>query len=208
MVRAELGLVCRVEGGEPGARHAGGERGLPARVGEHARDEARAQGGVAQASLLLDGEERQARHDRAREEARAAPPRPPAVAVHPHALQAAAGRVLLEDVADEIQAREFRGARPGEARHRAGQIPAAVRGHQPRGRGIPLEADRFARDAEADLHLRADGHPLDEAPERRGEERVALVAAVVAHRLAEKAGADAEAERGHRWLGVAAAHTP
>jgi len=80
MVRAELGLVCRVEGGEPGARHAGGERGLPARVGEHARDEARAQGGVAQASLLLDGEERQARHDRAREEARAAPPRPPAVA--------------------------------------------------------------------------------------------------------------------------------
>src|SRR5204863_424500 len=83
------GLVRRVEGGEPGARHAGGERGLPARVGEHARDEARAQGGVAQASLLLDGEERQARHDRAREEARAAPPRPPAVAVHPHALQAA-----------------------------------------------------------------------------------------------------------------------
>ena len=208
MVRAELGRVCRVEGGEPGARHAGGERGLPARVGEHARDEARAQGGVAQASLLLDGKERQARHDRAREEARAAPPRPPAVAVHPHALQAAAGRVLLEDVAGEIQARELLSARPGEARHRAGQIPAAVRGHQPRGRGIPLEADRFARDAEADLHLRADGHPLDEAPERRGEERVALVAAVVAHRLAEKAGADAEAERGHRWLGVAAAHTP
>jgi len=197
MVRAELGLVCRVEGGEPGARHAGGERGLPARVGEHARQEARAQGGVAETPLLLDGQERQARHERAREEAGAAPAGP-AAAVHAHALHAAAGRVRLEDVADEIQARELRGARPGEARHRAGQVPAAVRGHQARGRRIPLEADRFARDAEAELHLGADGHPLDEAPERVGEERVALVPAVVAHLMAEEAGADAEAERRHR----------
>jgi len=208
MVCAEQALVCRVEGGQPPARHAGGDGALPARVGEYALDEARAQGGVVETPLVLDGQQRQPLHERAREEAGATAQGPAALAVHPDPLHAAAGRVLLEDVADEIQARELRGARPGEARHRAGQVPAAVRAHQPRGRGVPLEADRFARDAEADLHLRADGHPLDEAPERRGEERVALVAAVVAHRLAEKAGADAEAERGHRWLGVAAAHTP
>jgi len=196
-VRAEQALVCRVEGGQPPARHAGGDGALPARVGEHALDEAGAQGAVAETPLLLDRQERQPLHERAREEAGAAPAGP-AAAVHAHALHAAAGRVLLEDVADEIQAREPRGARLGEARHRAGQVPAAVRGHQARSRRIALEADRLARDAEAELHLGADGHPLDEAPERLGEEWVVLVLAVPAHRLAEEAGADAEAERRHR----------
>ena len=197
--------MCRVEGGQSRARHAGGERALPARMGEHALDEARAQGGVAETPLLLDRQERQPLHERAREETRAAPTGP-AATMHPHALHAAAGRVLLENVADEIQARELRGARAGEARHRAGQVPAALRGHQPRGRGIALEADRLARHAEAELHLGADGHPLDEAPERLGEERVALVAAVVAHGLAEEAGADAEAERRHRQEGAPSMH--
>ena len=206
MVRAEQGLVCRVEGGQPPARHAGGDGALPARVGEYALDEARAQGGVVETPLVLDGEQRQPLHERAREEAGATAQGPAALAVHPDPLHAAAGRVLLEDVADEIQARELRGARPGEARHRAGQVPAAVRGHQSRSRRIALEADRLARDAEAELHLGADGHPLDEAPERLGEERVALVAAVVAHLVAEEAGADAEAERRHRQEGAPSAH--
>jgi len=197
MVCAEQALVCRVEGGQPPARHAGGDGALPVRVGEHALDEARAECAVAETPLLLDGQEGQPLHERAREEAGAAPAGP-AAAVHAHALHAAAGRVLLEDVADEIQARELGGARPGEARHRAGQVPAAVRGHQARSRRIALEADRLARDAETELHLGADGHPLDEAAERLGEERVALVAAVVAHLVAEEAGADAEAERRHR----------
>jgi len=58
MVRAEQGLVCRVEGGQPPARHAGGDGALPARVGEHALDEARAQGGVAETPLLFDRQER------------------------------------------------------------------------------------------------------------------------------------------------------
>jgi len=128
-VREDQALVCRVEGGQAPARHAGGERALPARVGEHALDEARAQGGVAEMPLLLDRQERQPLHERVREEAGATAQRPAAVAVHPHALHAAAGRVLLEHVAVEIQARELHDARPGEARHRAGQVLAALRGH-------------------------------------------------------------------------------
>ena len=206
MVCAEQALVCRVEGGQPPARHAGGDGALPARVGEYALDEARAQGGVVETPLVLDGEQRQPLHERAREEAGATAQGPAALAVHPDPLHAAAGRVLLEDVADEVQARELLGARPDEARHRAGEVSAALRGHEPRGRGIALEADWLTRNAETQLYLRADGHPLDEAPERLCEERVALVAAVVAHRLAEEAGADAEAERRRRQGGAPSAH--
>src|SRR5439155_1835526 len=102
IVRAEQALVCRVEGGQPPARHPGGDGALPTRVGEYALDEARAQGGVAETPLVLDRQERQPLHERAREEAGAAPAGPAALAVHPHPLHAAAGRVLLEDVADEI----------------------------------------------------------------------------------------------------------
>ena len=56
------------------------------------------------------------------------------------------------------------------------------------------QADRRSRHAEAELDLRAHGHPLDERAQRVDEEGVALVAAVVAHLVAQQAGRDAEAD--------------
>jgi len=58
---------------------------------------------------------------------------------------------------------------------------------------------RFARRAEAQLHLRAHRYPFDEDPEGVDEKRVALVAAVEAHVLPEQAGRDADANRLLGW---------
>jgi hypothetical protein len=52
----------------------------------------------------------------------------------------------------------------------------------------------FARRAHSDLDFRAHLDPLDERPEHAGQERVALVPAVVAHFVAEEARGDADAK--------------
>src|SRR5262249_11135387 len=176
---------------EPAAGRPGGEEPPPAPVREQALDEVLAQPRVAQAPLVLDREQRQPLHEDARERADAGPPRR---APHPHALHAAARRVLLEHVAVEVEPRQLVGAPPGEARHRLGVVAPAARCEETRRARVALEPDRLARDAETELHLGAHRHPLDPAPERVDEERVALVPAVVAHLAPEEAGADADAE--------------
>ena len=53
--------------------------------------------------------------------------------------------------------------------------------------------NRLSRRAHADFNLRTHRHPLDEAAEGRDEKRIALVAAVVAHLVAEETSRDADA---------------
>jgi hypothetical protein len=84
-----------------------------------------------------------------------------------------------------------------------GEVLAGLVDDQPRGRGFPDEPDRVARHAESDLDLRAHRDPLDEGAERVGQERIALVAAVVAHLPTEETGRHA----GPDLLGLAFAHS-
>ena len=74
------------------------------------------------ARLLLDREEREPFHERAREQARAPAHWSPAGAVYPHTLHAAARRVLLEDVAAQIPPGELRDAGAGVASHGVGVV--------------------------------------------------------------------------------------
>ena len=62
-----------VERDEIAAAHAGGDRFLPARVGEDPLDEALAERRVLEAPLLLDRQERQPRDEHARERAHPVP---------------------------------------------------------------------------------------------------------------------------------------
>jgi hypothetical protein len=91
-------------------------------------------------------------------------------------------------------------ARP--ALHPGGEVFAGLLDHQPWPLRMADQADRRARHAQADFDFRTHRHPLDERPERLGEEGVALVSAVVAHRLAEQAGRHAEAD----FLGLPLRH--
>jgi hypothetical protein len=78
------------------------------------------------------------------------------------------------------------------APHAGGEVLARLLDDEPRRLGVAGQADRVAGDTKPDLDLGAHGHPLDERAERVGEKRVLLVAAVVAHLLAQEAGGDAE----------------
>ena len=169
------------------------ERREPA-VGEHSRDEALTESRVRQPALLLDRQERQRAEERAGEEAAPHAAGIPVCAVDLHALHAAGRRGALEDVA--ARARALASARDPAARvvassRRVRSMPVLVPTRRGRPR-IALEADRLARRSEPDLDLGADGHPRHEAAERVRDERVALVAAVVAHLPAEEAGRDAD----------------
>jgi hypothetical protein len=64
-------------------------------------------------------------------------------------------------------------------------VDAAPWGGQPRSLGVPLQAQRLARNPEPEFHFGADGHPLDEGPQEIREKRIALVAAVEAYFAAE-----------------------
>ena len=110
-------------------------------------------------------------------------------------LEAAARRVLLEHVAAQVLGLEL-----GDPAFRVlvelvGQIGRGLDGQQPDAVFDAHQAHRFPRRAHAGLHLGADGHPFDQRAERVGEKRVALVAAVIAHGLAEQAGRDADADQ-------------
>jgi len=138
----------------------------------------------------------------------------PGAARHRHARravdfdpgQAAGGGFRLEDIAGEIKGGQFLHPffRPG--RHPVGQIPAGFVGHQAWPCRIALQTHGFPGDAEAALDFRAYGNEFDVLAQDIGDVPVALVAAVVAHGLAEQTGTDSEAERvGHAGCLMAAA---
>src|SRR5262249_11245383 len=116
-----------------------------------------------------------------------------AVTVDADAEQAARGRRAFQDVAVEVERRQLANAVLGVAPHSRGEIFPRALSHEARRLRPPDEADRLARDAEAELDLGAHRHPLHVVRERPGEEQVALVPAVVPHGLAEQARRDAEA---------------
>jgi hypothetical protein len=60
--------------------------------------------------------------------------------------------------------------------------------------GVAHEPHGLTRRAETDLHLRAHGHPREAGAEEVDDDDVPLVAAVVAHALAEETGRDADAD--------------
>ena len=70
--------------------------------------------------------------------------------------------------------------------------------------GASYQAQRVAGDAEPELDLRADRHPLDVATEGVAQEIVAFVLPVEAHLVAEEAGGDADPDRpfglGRGWM--------
>ena len=89
---------------------------------------------------------------------------------------------------------------PAEIGGERGEVLAGALDDEPRRAAVAHQAQRVAWNAESQLELRAHRHPLDEGRECLREKRVVLVAAVVAHGLAEEARGDAEADLffGHR----------
>ena len=150
-------------------------------------------------------EQREALHERAGEEAASGAGGGAAGGgVDLHAKEAATRRVLREDVAVQPQARQLLDATRRPRAHRRSVWSVSERAPRMRSRTAALvdEAHRLTRRPHPHLGLRADGRPLDVRRERLRQERVAEVPTVVAQRLAEQAGADADTR-----LGEGRAHT-
>src|SRR6185436_7122735 len=108
------------------------------------------------------------------------------------AVQPAAWRVALEDVAAQVHRGERLHAPRGERAHRLGMVGAGVnRDHAEIAAGLQ-QAHRLARHAHADLHFGTDADPFDMRRERLEQRRVALVAAVEPHLVAKQARRDAD----------------
>jgi hypothetical protein len=108
------------------------------------------------------------------------------------ALEAAGRGGTLEDVAAQGEAAQLVDPPSRERGHARGVIGAARHADQARGRRVAHQPDRLARDAHADLQLGADRDPGEVIGQHPGDVGVLLVAAVVAHRLAQQAGGDAD----------------
>jgi len=158
-------LVLGVEGDEPAGAAVFAAVALPARDDEEPLDEALAQQRVVQAPLVLDRQQREALHERAREDAGAgvggdaAAGRIDLDLPHP-----GAGRAALEDEAAQVLASSASSRRDAHAR-----IPsvwsARCAPSRAAGLGGADQAQRLARDRQPVLDLRADRHPLDERAE-------------------------------------------
>jgi len=119
-------LVGGVEGDEVAPAHPAGDRRLPAVVREQPLDEALPERRILEPPLLLHRQERQPREEDGGEGADpVAPGRPAAPGVDADALHPAGRRVLLRDVAVELEGGELPDAALGEAAHRLGVIRPA-----------------------------------------------------------------------------------
>src|SRR5450631_2785009 len=107
-MRQEHELVRRMKADEVADRPPFLEQIAQPAIGDHALDEILTHPRIAEASLLLDRQVREAGEQRLREEADADPPTRLLASVDLDAVHAAAGRVLLQDVAAEILDGELR----------------------------------------------------------------------------------------------------
>ena len=105
-------------------------------------------------------------------------------------FQAAAGGIAFEDESAQVFLFELADALLGPAGHALGMIHLGARGHESRVFRIAHQPESFAGYGKTGLHLGAHRHELQVFPERAREVAVVFVAAVEAHRLAEKACAD------------------
>ena len=159
-------------------------------MGEHALDELSARLRIGQAPFVGDRQVGQPRDQRRGEQTAFA-----AVSMNDrHALDPAARRVGLEDVSVQIRTRQIVDPPIGEVAHRRGHVASCFGRHQRNLSGIVSnQMHRFARGAESGFDLRTYGDPLDQRAEDVHQPVVAFVPGVVAHRLAEQTGGDAEA---------------
>ena len=194
-------LVHGVELDEPAEAAVGLHERAPPVAGEHALDEVLADPRVVEAPLVLHGDEGEALREGAREDADPAAGGVPLLVVDLHAAEARAGRARLEHEAAEVLRVQLRRALPGPGFHARGEVDAAADREQARGGGVADEAHGLAGYAQAALHLGAHRHPADEAAQHVTEVAVELVPPVVAHVVAEEAGADAQ---GNAFVGHAA----
>src|SRR4029077_367831 len=194
--RQEQELVPLVEAHQGGARPPLPLRRAPAVMDEDPGDEVLAQTRIVQPPLLLDREIGQARRQRRGEEAAPLLRGGAGSGIDLDPLQAAARRILLEHIAVELHPGQRLGPPPGPFAHRSGIILSRARHDEAHLAAPPLQPDRRPRGAHPQLHLGTDRHPVDVASEDVGEEGVPLVAAVVAHLLAQQAGGDADADSG------------
>ena len=163
-------------------------------IGEDSLDEVLTQPWIRQPAFFLDRQAWKPLEERGRKQSTALPLGHPCGAEDFDPLHSAAGRVLLEDVAAEILARQLLEApvRPGV--HVVGVIDARARRDHPETARGSHEPERFAGRTKSQLDLGADGNPVDEGTKNVGQEAVALVPAVKAHLLTKEAGRDADPE--------------
>ena len=111
-----------------------------------------------------------------------------------HALDAAAGRVSLQHAAVEIGIGELLDPPMGVPAHPFCDIASLPGGHERDPAVVgPHEPHRLARRPEAGFHLWTHRHPLDRGTQDLHDPRVTFVSGVVAHRLAQQTGGDADA---------------
>jgi len=195
-MRHQLELVGGVEGDDVAQPPGALEQIAQAAVGEHALDEVLAQRRIVQPPLFLDRQPGHGFEQRLGEESAAVAHGRSAGAVHPYALHPTARRVLLQHVAAEILLLELLDAAPDVGSHRPGVVAAGLVLEHAEVFSVPHQPHGRPRHAHSHLELRADGQPLDEAPELGHQEVITLVASVPAHGLAEQAGRDADADPG------------
>ena len=169
--------------------------------GEHPLDEQLPQGRIPEPSFLLHGDQRETVHERLREHSGSDVRRDPVPAVDLDALHPGARRVFLADIAAKIQVLEVPQLPADPSLHFPGVIHPGPYGDQARTGGIPDKAHRLARRGKAAFRLGTDRHILDEPSQRFHEERIALVAAVVADPFPQQAGADEDPDRSVRQIG-------
>lgn len=168
------------------------EQSLDPTVGEQALDEVLAELRVFESPLLFDRQQREPFHQRRGEEAAPIALRASIVEVDRHSFHAAGRRAFLEDVAAKIEVDELRHFSPCEGAHRLRVITPALHTDEPGLVRLAAQLDRLARDPEPELDLGAHRHESNVGRERIGQERVALVAAVMTDTLPEQTGRDAD----------------
>src|SRR5262245_4507597 len=114
-----------------------------------------------------------------------------------HALESAARRILLEDVASQVQRGERGHAARGPGAHAVGVIDAGVQRDHADVTADLHEPHRLTRNTHADFDVRTDAHPFDERSERLDQGPVALVTAVEPYLVPEQAGRDADSNFFH-----------
>ena len=192
-MRHDLELVRGVEGDHVARTPAPREERLQTPVGEDALDEVLPQWRVAQASFLFDRQFGIRGAQRAGEQADPVATNGSVRRGAAHALHPAARRVLLEDVAAQVERCELAYPTRREASEPRRTVDATARLAQA-GTSVRslVQLQRRPWDGHPRFDLGTHGNPLDVLGERAGQETVAFVPTVEANLAAEQAGRNAE----------------
>src|SRR5574340_641329 len=167
---------------------------------QHPFDEILPEERITEPPFFLDGNQGEPLHERAGKEPNPSAARHAMPIVEADPLDAAARRVLLEDIAGQVQSLQIRKAAGRHRLDRLGLIPSGLDRQQPGMPGVADQSHGFTGSAESRFDLRTDRNPFDVAAQQVGEKTIPFVAPVEADFITEQTTADSQQKGGRRHL--------